>query len=119
MRITDFGIARLESSGLTQSGSAIETPAYMSSGAKVDPRLDLFSASVVFYQMLTAEQRFAGNRVTKIIHETDPPDSSNLAFDMLESFDPVVRTVIAKSPDHRYQTGAEFAEAIRSAARWE
>ena len=126
VKITDFGIARMESSGLTQSGSAIGTPAYMSpeqlSGAKVDPRSDLFSAGVVFYQMLTGEKPFAGNRVATIIHkilETDPPDPSKLAFDVLESFDPVVRTAIAKSPDDRYQTGAEFAAAIRSAAHSE
>ena len=83
---------------------------------------DLFSAGVVLYQMLTGEKPFAGNRVATIIHkilELDPPDPSKLTMDVPEAFDDVMRTAIAKSPDDRYQTGAEFAEAIRVAAEAE
>jgi predicted Ser/Thr protein kinase/class 3 adenylate cyclase len=126
VKITDFGIARVEASGLTQAGAVVGTPAYMSPeqlrGDEVDARSDLFSAGVVLYQMLTGERPFAGNRVATIIHkilEIDPPDPSKLALDVPEAFDAVIRTAIAKSPEDRYQSGAEFAAAIREAAAGE
>ena len=54
IKIADFGIARIESSGLTQVGTIMGTPAYMSpeqfTGQVVDPRTDLYSAGVVLYQ---------------------------------------------------------------------
>jgi len=123
VKVTDFGIARVEASGLTMAGSMIGTPAYMSpeqlNGRDVDTRSDLFSAGVVLYQMLTGEKPFTGNRVTTVIHkilELVPPDPSKLDAALPEAFDPVVRRAIAKAPDDRYQTGAEFAEALRAAS---
>ena len=123
VKITDFGIAWFEASGLTQAGSVMGTPAYMSpeqlTGDGVDTRSDLFSAGVVLYQMLTGEKPFAGNRVATIIHkilESDPPSPSNLGKHVPSAFDSVINKAIAKSPDDRFQTGAEFAAAIRTAA---
>jgi tRNA A-37 threonylcarbamoyl transferase component Bud32/class 3 adenylate cyclase len=123
VKVTDFGIARVEASGLTQAGSMMGTPAYMSpeqlNGANVDPRSDLFSAAVVLYQLLTGERPFTGARVATIIHkilEHTPPDPSKLAANVPEAFDAVLRKAMAKAPDDRYQTGAELAEAIRAAA---
>jgi class 3 adenylate cyclase/tRNA A-37 threonylcarbamoyl transferase component Bud32 len=124
VKVTDFGIARVEASGLTQDGSMLGTPAYMSpeqlNGLNVDPRSDLFSSGVVLYQLLTGERPFRGTRVATIIHkilEYTPPDPSTLAQGVPETFDAVVRKAIAKAPGDRYQSGAEFAEAIRAAAR--
>ncbi len=60
VKVADFGIARIESSNLTQAGSVLGTPAYMSPeqfmGQTVDGRSDLFSAGVILYQFLTGEQ---------------------------------------------------------------
>jgi serine/threonine-protein kinase len=124
VKVADFGIARVEASGLTQDGSMLGTPAYMSpeqlNGVDVDPRSDLFSAGVVFYQTLTGEKPFTGNRVATIIRkiiEYTPPDPSTLDLGVPATFDAVIRKAIAKTPDDRYQSGAEFAEAIRAAAR--
>ncbi len=123
VKVTDFGIARVEASGLTQAGSMMGTPAYMSpeqlSGTTVDARSDLFSAAVVLYQLLTGEKPFTGARIATIIHkilEHTPPDPSKLAADVPEAFDAVLRKAMAKAPTDRYQTGAEFAEAIRAVA---
>ena len=56
-KVADFGIARMESSDLTQVGISLGTPPYMSpeqfTGETLDGRSDLFSAAIIFYQFLT------------------------------------------------------------------
>ena len=122
LKVADFGIARIESSQLTQTGAAIGTPSYMSPeqllGQPVDGRSDLFSAGVVLYQFLTGEKPFSGERattvITKVLSET-PAAPSTLDLTIPRSFDAVTRKALAKKADDRYQTGREFADALRSA----
>jgi serine/threonine-protein kinase len=121
LKFGDFGIARIESSNLTQLGSMLGTPAYMSPeqfmGQRVDGRSDLFSAGVILYQLLTGEKPFLG-QLTTIMHKVlkeEPIAPSELNFQVPAVFDRVVRKAMAKRPDDRYQTAQEFAEALRSA----
>jgi len=79
VKVADFGVARIESSNLTQAGTVMGTPSYMSPeqfmGQTVDGRSDLFSAGVVLYQLLTGEKPFTG-ALTTIMHKVlkeDPP----------------------------------------------
>ncbi|HEX3553557.1 MAG TPA: serine/threonine-protein kinase, partial [Thermoanaerobaculia bacterium] len=68
VKITDFGIARLDSSNLTQEGQLLGTPNYMApeqiQGREVDHRADLFSLGVVLYEMLTRHKPFQGENLT-------------------------------------------------------
>jgi tRNA A-37 threonylcarbamoyl transferase component Bud32/class 3 adenylate cyclase len=122
VKVADFGIARVESSALTQTGAALGTPSYMSPeqlmGQPVDGRSDLFSAGVVLYQFLTGEKPFTGERtttiITKILSE-QPSDPSSLNVSVPKAFDAAVRKALAKRPDDRFQTGREFAEALKQA----
>ena len=122
VKVADFGIARIESSQLTQTGAAIGTPTYMSPeqllGQPVDGRSDLFSAGVVLYQFLTGEKPFTGERattvITKVLSET-PALPSTINLTLPRSFDEPARKALAKKPDDRYQSGREFAEALRTA----
>jgi tRNA A-37 threonylcarbamoyl transferase component Bud32 len=122
LKIADFGIARIESSQLTQTGAAIGTPTYMSPeqllGQPVDGRSDLFSAGVVFYQFLTGEKPFTGERattvITKVLSENPAPPSS-LDLTLPASFDAPTRKALAKKPEDRFQTGREFAQALKVA----
>jgi serine/threonine-protein kinase len=121
VKFGDFGIARLESSNLTQLGSVLGSPAYMSPeqfmGQRVDGRSDLFSAGVILYQFLTGEKPFLG-QLTTIMHKVlkeDPIAPSELNFQVPAVFDRVVRKAMAKRPDERYQTAQEFSEALLSA----
>jgi serine/threonine-protein kinase len=122
LKIGDFGIARIESSQLTQTGAAIGTPTYMSPeqllGQAVDTRSDLFSAGVVLYQFLTGEKPFTGERattvITKVLSENPAPPSS-LDMTLPASFDAPTRKALAKKPDERFQSGKEFADALRAA----
>jgi serine/threonine-protein kinase len=122
LKIADFGIARIDSSSLTQTGAVMGTPGYMApeqyAGQAVDWRADLFSAGVVFYQLLTGARPFSGRAETvafKICYENPPAPSQLDATRGWERFDPVIATALAKKPEDRYQTAAEFRAAILEA----
>lgn len=122
IKITDFGIARLESSTLTQAGTVLGTPSHMSPeqfmGQAVDGRSDLFSAGVILYQFLTGEKPFVGASISTIMHRVlkeTPPNPSELNVQVQPPFDVVVQKAIAKRPDDRYQSAAEFRVALLAA----
>ncbi|MBK6592104.1 MAG: serine/threonine protein kinase [Burkholderiales bacterium] len=120
VKVADFGIARVEKSELTQVGTVMGTPAYMSPeqfmGQPVDGRTDIFSCGVILYQFLTGEKPFTGNSTTimyKVLHE-EPLAPSLLNVALPAAFDAVVKKAMAKNPDERYQTAQEFAQAIKT-----
>ncbi|MDF1577559.1 MAG: serine/threonine-protein kinase [Desulfobulbales bacterium] len=119
IKVTDFGIARIESSTLTQFGDVIGTPSYMSpeqfAGQQIDKRSDLFSTGVILYHLLTGEKPFPGNSMTTIMHRvinTDPPLVSDLNFQAPSYIDAVILKAMAKKPDQRYQSAEEFKAAL-------
>lgn len=121
VKIADFGIARIESSSMTQAGTIMGTPAYMSPeqfmGQTVDARTDIYSSGVVLYQMLTGERPFEGS-MTAIMHKalnTSPPKPSELSVTAPSALDDVVARAMAKRPEQRYANAAEFASALRAA----
>ena len=121
VKVADFGIARIESSNLTQAGAVLGTPAYMSPeqfmGQTVDGRSDLFSAAVILYQFLTGDKPFNGT-LTTIMHKVlkeDPPAPSELNVQVPRPFDALMRQALAKRPEDRFQTAPAFAAAIEGA----
>ncbi len=121
IKVADFGIAHIESSNMTQLGTVLGTPSYMSPeqimGLPVDGRSDLFSAGVILYQFLTGERPFSGS-ATATMHkvlEEDPLPPSRFNVQVPGAMDAVVRKALAKRPDERYQTADEFAAALRGA----
>ncbi len=121
VKVADFGIARVEKSELTQAGTVMGTPSYMSPeqfmGQTVDGRSDLFSCGVILYQFLTGEKPFTGNTTTimyKVLRE-EPLAPSMLNVALPAAFDAVVKKAMAKNPDERYQTAQEFSDAIKAA----
>lgn len=122
VKVGDFGIARLESSNLTQAGSVLGTPAYMSPeqfmGQTVDARSDLFSAGVILYQFLTGEKPFTG-QLTTIMHKVlkeEPIAPSELNVQVPAAFDALVRKALAKRPDERFQNAQAFIAALQTVA---
>lgn len=120
IKVGDFGIARIESSNLTQAGSVLGTPAYMSPeqfmGQTVDGRSDLFSAGVILYQFLTGEKPFTG-QLTTIMHKVlreDPTAPSELNVQIPKSFDKLIGKALAKRPEDRFQSAREFAVALQA-----
>jgi serine/threonine protein kinase len=119
IKVMDFGIAKIESSTLTQFGDVFGTPSYMSpeqfSGQPVDNRSDLYSTGVILYHLLTGEKPFLGDSVTSIMHRvmtTEAPLASNINIQVPSSLDKVVKKALARKLDQRFQTAAEFKAAL-------
>ncbi|MGV1100431.1 protein kinase domain-containing protein [Thiovibrio sp. JS02] len=124
IKVTDFGIAHLENSNLTQFGEVLGTPSCMSPeqcmGDTVDKRSDLFSAGVIFYQLLTGEKPFPGESMTTIMHRVinvDPLEPSRLNLKLPIPLDRCVLKALAKKPEDRFQSAEEFFAALKAAAK--
>ena len=123
VKVTDFGIARLTDSSKTKTGMVLGTPSYMSpeqlAGKKIEGRSDLFSLAVSLYQLLCGRLPFEGESMAQLMFKI----SSEAPTDIL-SINPAVppalvaflARALAKNPDERFQTGEEFAQALRAAA---
>jgi eukaryotic-like serine/threonine-protein kinase len=125
IKLADFGIARIESSVMTQDGTMLGTPAYMSPeqlmAQTVDARSDIYSSGVLLYQLLTGERPFDGG-LTSIIHKalnTTPVRPSELSVTSPIGLDPVVARAMARRPDDRFATAQAFATALNEAFRAE
>jgi len=120
VKVMDFGIARFDSSNMTQSGVALGTPNYISpeqlKGQPVDRRSDIFSQGVVFYELLTGERPFKGDTISALIYSilhTSPPPPSELNLDVPRIFDKIIAKALVKDPDMRFQTARELADILR------
>jgi serine/threonine-protein kinase len=123
VKVSDFGIARIESSTLTQVGAMVGTPSYMSPeqlcGEAIDGRSDVFSAGVLLYQLLTGMRPFSGSPtvVMQQILNEEPAPPSQLAPALGRAFDAVVARALAKQAADRYPGARAFLDALAAAMR--
>src|SRR6185295_1673637 len=122
VKITDFGIARLDSSNLTQEGQLLGTHNYMApeqiQGKEVDWRADLFSLGVVLYEMFTRHKPFQGENLTVVSHRIvydhfTPP--REYARELLPGVEAVLTRALEKDPARRYQRARELVDDLRHA----
>ena len=118
VKVTDFGIARIESSTLTRAGTVMGSPSYMSPeqflGLSIDARSDLYSAGVVLYELLAGEVPFPGSFSTamhKVLNDTPTPVSV-LNVHAPKGIDALLGRALAKKPADRFQSAAEFKQAV-------
>ena len=123
IKVADFGIARIESSTMTQMGTVMGTPHYMSPeqfmGQQVDNRSDLFSVGIILYELMTGEKPFPGVAMATIMQKVlytsvDRPTVYNV--NIPKAFDVVITKALSKRPDDRFQCAEDFMEAIKLAA---
>jgi serine/threonine-protein kinase len=121
IKITDFGIARItEDTNKTKTGIILGTPSYMSpeqlGGKELDGRTDLFSLGVMFYQLLTGQLPFQANTMAtlmfKIVNESHI-DIQTVRTDITLCLKQIVDKALQKEEGSRFQTGSEFAKALR------
>jgi serine/threonine protein kinase len=121
-KLTDFGIAFMASSSITQTGTMLGSPKYMSPeqvlGQAVDGRSDIFSLGVVLYEMLVRKTPFELQDITTFtlmqrIVNSAAPRVSEQGMDIPALFDAILSHALAKRPEDRFQRAIEFASELR------
>ncbi len=118
--VVDFGVARVEKSNLTQSGTTVGTPSYMSPeqimGKRVDNRADIFSLGVILYELAAGQRPFSGENVStlmyKIVNE-EPPHITEVEKSLPANYENIVEKALAKDPKDRFQSCLQFAAALK------
>lgn len=121
IKITDFGVARIDTSTLTVLGDVVGTPHYMApeqfGGQEATPRTDLYQVGVMLYELLTGTRPFTGNNVEilrKVMHDRPSPPSTHNPK-VTWQLDWVVQKALSKDPTDRFGSAREFAEALKTA----
>jgi len=127
VKVADFGIARLmDDSGAgstaTKTGTTVGTPQYMSpeqvASSKVDGRSDLYSAGIMFYELVVGQPPFTASEADGPFtlmakHVQAPPKPPSVHRPGLDlGLEEVILKALAKRPEDRYQTGQEFDDAM-------
>jgi len=123
-KLADFGVARLKSSDLTQSGAALGSPGYMSPeqvrGGGLDGRSDLFSLAVVLYEAFCGKRPFQGEDLVSlaysIAHDTQVPLTRHLK-DCPPGLNNFFDKALSKDPAKRFPDGPAFRQAFLGAGK--
>ena len=118
LKLTDFGIARIDTSTLTQMGEIMGSPGYMSPeqflGTDIDARGDIYSVGVIAYELLAARRPFTGNNaeVMRQALNERPASPSDFNPKISVQLDWAVHKALAKKREDRFQTAKEFSDAF-------
>ena len=122
VQLSDFGVAKLQTEGSTQSGSIVGTVAYLAPeqvrGEHVDYRTDLWAFGVTLYEMLTTRRPFAGDSYAAMLHaiiSAKPDPIASSAPDVPPAVDDLLRRLLEQDPDARPQSAREVQRAIAAA----
>jgi eukaryotic-like serine/threonine-protein kinase len=121
-KIIDFGIAKIQNleqtSGLTQTSQIIGSLHYIAperfKGEAIDGRVDVFSAGVMLYLLLTGHLPFAGGEATasyRIVNEAHTALGKHI-HDYPPALDAIMDQALAKDPQDRYATAEDFGDAL-------
>ena len=132
VKVADFGIARLTDDSqapgqtATKTGTTVGTPQYMSpeqvASSKVDGRSDLYSAGIMFYELIVGQPPFTateadGPFTLMAKHVQAPPKPPSVHRPGLDMrLEEVILKSLSKRPEERYQSGQEFDEAVSRVA---
>ncbi len=123
VKIMDFGIAKMEHSNMTASGTVLGTPFYMSPeqvrGLRVDGRSDVYALGAILYEVMTYEKAFPGDMASvfyKIVHEQPAPLSKYMTVNT-EPLQKIVELCLEKDKSKRMQSAADMANMLRDARR--
>jgi serine/threonine-protein kinase len=124
VKVLDFGaIAEDENDSANDDGSVRNleylSPEQNASVAEADERSDIYSLGVIFYEMLAGEVPYqADNATDLLLKQANNPPAPLSAFraDLPAAVEPIILRALARNPDLRYQTAAEFAADLNGVA---
>lgn len=118
-KVTDFGVAKIVSQQMTQTGVMMGTPNYMSpeqiQGHSVDGRADQFALAVIAYEVLTGEKPFTADYLPTLLYKIvkeDPVAPQRLNPTLGPAVETVLRKALSKDPAERYGSCTEFLNAL-------
>jgi hypothetical protein len=115
--LIDFGLAKANETeaSLTGTREIFGTPYYMSPeqghAEIIDARSDIYSVGVVFYEMLIGRKPFTGSTAMEVIYKHKRADIPEIA-PQFAKYEALLRRLLAKAPESRFQTAAELLTAI-------
>ena len=123
VKVMDFGLARIgASSGMTQTGTVLGTPHYMSpeqvKGQKADSRSDVFALGAILYELLTGHQPFEAESMHAVLFrilESEPEPVPRWYPDAPPSVVDLAVKALSKEPEQRFATGSRMAAVVRAA----
>jgi serine/threonine protein kinase len=119
--LIDFGLARrtVEDSATTALGRVLGSPYYISpeqaQALKVDPRTDLYSLGVMFFEMLTGTKPYTGKTAMAIMSQHTQAPVPTLPPELFR-LQPMLERLMAKNPDQRYRAADELLADLSPAA---
>ena len=127
LKITDFGIARIDAHALTQDATVMGSTGYMApecyQGVELDQRVDIFACGVLLYELLTGCRPFKGVPgavMHQMLYEEMPSLVATARDDaeavLLAPFEPIVACAMAKDRSRRYPGAQEMLDALTAVA---
>ena len=119
VKVADFGIAKVGSTKMTQTGMLLGSPSYMAPehflGRPLDGRSDIFALGILLYELVTGQPPFTaenlGTLSYKIVHE-DPVPPINLKPGINPKLNALIAKALARDPAARFQTAEEMCAAL-------
>jgi len=120
--LTDLGLAKLITGGMvTQEGTSMGTPAYMSPeqclGEEIDARSDVYSLGILLFELATGQLPFPASTISEAIKYhvlTLPPKPRSIQPDLPENLQKTILKAIEKDPSKRFSSAGEFANSLQN-----
>jgi serine/threonine protein kinase len=119
VKVTDFGIAKAISSSLTKTGIILGTPNYMSPeqimGHNIGPKTDIFSLGVLFFNLVTGELPFRGEKLNTLLYQITQakhPSVRSINPSLPKAVEQIIDKALAKNPEHRFKSAGEMAKFL-------
>ncbi len=119
IKLTDFGVARIDSSTITQLGDIVGTPHYMApeqfSGADSTGQTDLYQVGVIAYELVTGRRPFNGTNaeILRLVLNDRPANPSQFNSRITWSLDWAIQKALSKDPRDRFASCRELADALK------